>query len=107
MKDHYGFSDSQMAILAKANIGISELFHAVKHFQVGQTDQSPISKVSLLRFIDTHGDFTERENSLQLIAYSCFQNLTPKEQKEVMGYIMLSEQFCEDDDEDMPTLEDD
>lgn len=106
MKDHYGFSDVQLSALQQEGIGTLELFKAAKEFQVGQTDNSPITKISIMAFIDKHGDFSERKSTLDRIAFACFENLTSKEKKEIMDYIMESEDALDEDDELMPLLED-
>lgn len=106
MKDHYGFSDVQLSALQQEGIGTLELFKAAKEFQVGQTDNSPITKISIMAFIDKHGDFSERANHLHKIAFACFENLSMKEKKEILDYMSDSENDLDEDDELMPLLED-
>lgn len=78
MQEHYGFNSHQIASLQEKGIGIKDLFHAAKEFQINHHDLAPISKVSLLIFIDSHGDFTELRNNLDIIAMEVFNNLSKK-----------------------------
>lgn len=87
MKEHYGLTDAQIITLSKSGIGTKELFHAAKEFSAGPTDLAPVSKISLLHFIDKHGDFSESRNSLDRIALAVYENLDKKSKLEVMNYL--------------------
>lgn len=92
MQEHYGFTSQQIAALANKGIGIKDLFHAAKEFQINHHDMSPITKVSLMIYADTHGDFTELRNNNDHIALEVFNNLSKKEQAEVIKYFDIIEE---------------
>lgn len=89
MRDHYGFTEAQILRLKTSGIGTGELFHAAREFRVWGTheDTGPLSKVSLMCFIDRHGDFTEQKNTLHKIAMELFNKLDKQEQKEIIKYV--------------------
>lgn len=91
MQEHYGFSSQQMVSLQQKGIGIKDLFHAVKEFQINHHDTAPISKVSLMIYADNHGDFTELRSKNDQIAMQVFNNLSKKEQAEIIKYFDIIE----------------
>jgi hypothetical protein len=92
MQEHYGFNSPQMASLSQNGITIKDLFHAAKEFQINHHDMAPITKVSLMIYADNHGDFTELRNKNDRIAMEVFNNLSKKEQAEVIKYFDLIEE---------------
>lgn len=87
MKEHYNLTDEQLEKLASIGIGISSLFHMAKEFSAGQTDLAPVSKISILIYIDKHGDFTELKSDSDKVAFEVFQNLNPFDKRDVLKYI--------------------
>lgn len=91
MQEHYGFTSQQMASLSESGITIKDLFHAAKEFQINHHDTAPVSKVSLMIYADAHGDFTEMRNKNDRIAMAVFNNLSKKEQAEIIKYFDILE----------------
>lgn len=102
MKEHYGFSDTQLSELKTIGIGLSELFKLTKEFQAGQPDLSPITKISLMLYVDRHGDFSELKSKQDHVAMMVFKNLSEKEKLEIIQYISDVSDELGDDDEWMP-----
>lgn len=92
MQEHYGFTSQQMASLSQSGISIKDLFHAAKEFQINHHDMAPVTKVSLMIYADNHGDFTELRNKNDRIAMEVFNNLSKKEQAEVIKYFDIIEE---------------
>lgn len=86
MQDHFGLTDQQMAELASKNITIADMYHAVPLFKAQIAN---VSMVSLMYYIDTHGDFTEREvpSKIDIIANMVLTNLPVLQQIAVAEYI--------------------
>lgn len=84
MIKHYGISQDQFDQLAKKNITLLDLFEGVKEFNASNAQ---VSKISLMHYIDKHGDFTERKRKLDHVACVVFENLPLDEKIEVANYI--------------------
>lgn len=84
MRDHFQFTEQQMDSLSKKGVSIADLFHMVSDFNA---PLAPVSKVSLMHFIDKHGDFTLLRNKKDIVANQVFENLTIKEKIEIGEYL--------------------
>lgn len=98
MQQHYNLLPDQYQNLMKQGVTVSDLLQFAPIFSpVGKTtkslvdlDLAPITKVSVLYYVDNFGDFTEFEKkpkNHQLIANAIFKSLDANEQIEVLGYI--------------------
>lgn len=79
----FGLTPEQLAI-AQQNASDLEVF---KQIQIFNAEQAPVSKVSLLYVVDSHGDFTQQENLTHRLAHQFFLTLDSKDKFEVLQYI--------------------
>lgn len=86
MQEHFGFSDEQMKLLAKKNIGVKDLFQFANKFDP-TGNLAPISGVTLYFYIDKKGDFMEPPNfKNKEICKQIFERLDTEDQMLVLQY---------------------
>ena len=87
MRDHYGINAIEFAGLSRV-VSVSEMIDCVPLFS---PNQSPASKVSLMLYIDKHGDsFLEDRNNAEAherIALAIFNSMDSDDKVEILQYI--------------------
>ena len=87
MQDHYQITDKEFKKLEKAGIDNEALFYARDAFDPYHKEV-PVTKISLMYFIDKHGDFTENQNiMLNKIAMAVFNSLSDDDKIAIMNYL--------------------
>lgn len=84
LRDHYGLDDEAMQRLQKAGVTDKDLFKFLPLFQATDTE---VTKIHLMYYADTHGDFLEGKSKSDLVAQEVFERLVMKEKLEVGGYL--------------------
>jgi hypothetical protein len=104
MQQHYNLSDEAFQELTQDyQVSLGQMLECIPLFTFfGEVkslidfDAKQVSKVSLLYYIDKHGDFSECEDKLipihQLIARAVFKSLPTSEQMEVLEYLSYIEE---------------
>ena len=91
MKTHYGLTDSVFSELTEEQgITIMDLLTTLPLFCPYDRD-IPVTKISLLYYIDAEGDFTEGNAKHKKIARAVFQCLSAADQIEVLSYLQYHE----------------
>jgi hypothetical protein len=85
VKQHYNLSDAEWNKLIESGVAIKDLFHAIPEFDPRGT-RLPITKVSLLLYLDNHGDF-DTDSIHGKIGMAVFSSLESREKIEVMKYV--------------------
>ncbi len=85
MQEHYGISDVEFKGLAESGVTTGDLYGAIKFFDPNGSE-APLSKVSLLYYIDSKGDFNAPPIKLKhkLIAKALFKSLDLKTAEKLM-----------------------
>ena len=89
MKQHYGISDAEWPKLSEL-VTTRELFNSIHLFDPNESG-APISKVSLMYYIDKFGDIEGNKKS-DIIARAVFNSLSNKDKIEVMQYLQNDEE---------------
>jgi hypothetical protein len=105
MKQHYNLSDAEYDKLVEAGITDLDLVKAIPEFDKTKSG-SEITKVSLLYYIDAHGDFNVSSTKNNLIAKAIFHSLSPSDRMDILNYFMDYEDMDDEDDEDEDEDED-
>lgn len=85
MKQHYGISAPEWEKLSK-EVDTMALIKAVPEFDP-HSHGEPLNKVSLMHYIDKHGDFNEGNEQHKKIAKAIFGSLDPKDKVEIFNYL--------------------
>lgn len=86
--EHYNISLSSYNDLIKSGVKAVDFIHYLSLFDPNNT-QVPLTKISLLYYIDSNGSFDEKPfNCHKKIAKAIFDNLSRNEQIEVMHYAL-------------------
>jgi hypothetical protein len=89
MQSHYGFTDEQYSALLKSGVTVRDLFDAIKFFDPNGTEL-PLSKISLLYYIDAKGDFREKPSFAHRRIARAFLDrleLPTREKLQIFAYI--------------------
>lgn len=93
MKQHYGISDTEWEQLTK-HVSTLDMVQAVPLFDPQESGE-PITKVSLMHYIDRHGDFNEGKEAHSKIARAVFNSLPANEKTEIFRYFEILEEMDE------------
>lgn len=89
MKEHYGFTQDEFDNLSK-EVKTIDLIKAVPEFDPYNTGE-PLTKISLMYYIDNHGDFNEGSEPHKKIAKALFMSLPPTDKIEIFSYLEYTE----------------
>jgi hypothetical protein len=97
MKNHYRFTDAQMAELAKKKITEMDLFKMIKLFDPEGSGET-LSQVNLYYYIDEHGNYNDPPvKPHKIVARMFFDNLGIKQKIAVSEYLESWEEDFEDE----------
>lgn len=94
MKEHYGFTDSEMLALENKGVTIADMFYAVDEFKAKKAEPSLIS---LYHYADSHGNFLDGETKFDLIAQALFEKLELPDKIRLAEYIEYLEEGEQDE----------
>lgn len=98
MKQHYNLNDVEWNKLV-GEVTTMELLKAIPEFDP-HGSELPITKVSLLHYLDKHGDFSEGGEPHRKIAKAVFASLDNKDKVEVMKYMQWLDDEGDSDNSD-------
>lgn len=90
MKQHYGLSDAEWEKLSK-EVDTMGLIKAVPEFDPHNHGE-PLNAMSLMYYIDKHGDFNEGNEQHKKIARAMFGSLDPSDKLEIFSYLEWREE---------------
>jgi len=95
MKQHYNLNDVEWNKLERT-VKTMDLLKAIPEFDPNGSEVS-ITKVSLMYYLDKHGDFSEGNKIHQKIARAIFGSLDASDKIEIMKYVQWLEEGDEED----------
>lgn len=85
MQEHFNLTNAQYKFLIDNGVSVKDLFYMARNDF--NSENACVSKISLLYFIDIHGDFTEVKNNKDLVANTIFESLDIKDKIEIGEYL--------------------
>jgi len=90
MKEHYNINDVEWKELSLC-VSTMDLIKSVPEFDPHNAGE-PLTKVSLMYYIDKHGDFNEGDSVHNKIAKAIFKSLGAKDKVEIFSYLQWYEE---------------
>ena len=90
MKQHYNIGDKEWIELSKS-VTTMDLLKSISEFDPSGSEVG-ITKVSVLHYLDKHGDFNEGDEIHKKIASAVFSSLEPSDKVDVMKYMQWMEE---------------
>ena len=89
MNDAVRNMEEHLGLPINSNYPFGVLLTIAERFEKITESDKPISKISLLYWLDLYGDFTEEKTVYQKIVNKIFTNLKPDDIMEVVPFIEL------------------
>lgn len=84
--EHFGLNEKSVKDLRSQGIQLTDLYKNRKHFDP-YSCEAPVTKVSLLYYLDKHGPFIPADREHQKIAKAIFDSLDNEDKYPILEYI--------------------